>query len=328
MREVRHSSICLYLGMLAILASVSGASAQQPYPAKPVRVIVPYPAGGVVELFARAVTDEISRRWSQPFIIEPHPGASASIGTLAALNHEPDGHTWLIGGASLIANPLLFKSARWDPVRDFAGVGVAGSTPMVFVVTDKLPAKSLGDAIDLAKAAPGRLAAATMFGSSSHFNLEMLKQAASVQFLTVPYKGAPPIVADLVNGSVQVSMLPLAVALPHAQSGRIRALAVAAWTRSPLYPNVPTFAEAGFAQAAFVSTYIFVVPRATPAAVVARINAGINEALKSPATRTRVLALGSEVAMPMSPAEIDAMIKSDYDRYAALIRRAGIRIED
>ena len=313
----------------ALLATTiaPAALAQQAYPAKPIRVIVPYPAGGVVDLFARAVTDQLARRWSQTFIMDARPGASASIGTQAALQSEPDGYTWLVGGSSLIANPLLFKSSRWDPARDFAGLGVAGFAPTVLVVTDKLAAKSLREVVELARGKPDAVSAATMSGSAPHLSLEMLKQSADVRFLMVAYKGAPPIVADLVNGSVQISILPLTVALPQVQTGRIRALAVAANARSPLYPEVPTFAEAGFGDAVLVSWYVFVVPRATPVAVVRQINAEINEVLKMPEVRERLAKIGGEVARPMAPAEIDQMIKADYDKFAGLIKRGNITVD-
>ena len=303
------------------------AFAQQPYPSRPIRVIVPYPAGGVVDLFARAITDQLSKRWSQPFIIDSRPGASASIGTQAALQSEPDGYTWLIGGSSLIANPLLFKSAHWDPVRDFAGVGVSGFSPQALVVGDKVPARTLRDVVEMAKARPGMVSAATMNGSSAHFNLEVLKQTADVQFLMVAYKGAPPIVADLVNGSVQISILPLMIALPQFQSGRLKALAIAGASRSPLFPDVPTFAEAGFPDAALVPWYVFVVPRATPTAIVRQINAEINEVLKMPEVRERLIKIGGEVARPMSPAEIDQLIKADYDKFSTLIKRGNITVD-
>ena len=281
----------------------------------------------MVDLFARAVTDHLAKRWPQPFIIDSRPGASASIGTQAALQSEPDGYTWLIGGSSLIANPLLFKSSRWDPVKDFAALGVAGYAPMVLVVTDKLPAKSLRDVVELARAKPDAVSAATMSGSAPHFSLELLKQSADLRLLMVAYKGAPPIVADLVNGSVQMSILPLTVALPQVQTGRIRALAISAGSRSPLYPEVPTFAEAGFPEAVLVSWYVFVAPRATPPAIVRQINAEINEVLKLPEVRERLLKLGGEVARPMAPAEIDQLIKADYEKFSVLIKRGNITVD-
>lgn len=319
-------SMRLFIAMLAAVAIISPALSQNAYPSKPIRVIVPYPAGGVADLFARVVTDAIAKRWPQPFIVESRPGASTNIGTLAVRQSKPDGYTWLLAGPSFTANPSLYKGATWNPARDFAGVGVAGYSPLVLVANEKLPAKTLRDVVELAKAKPGTVSAGTMNGSSGQFLLEALKYASGAEFLMAPYGGVPPIVTDLVNGSVQISTFPLPVALAQVQSGRIRAIAIASGTRSPLLPEVPTFAEAGFREAALVPWYGFVVPRATPAAIVKQINDEINEALKSPELRERLLKLGGEAARPMTPAVIDLLIKSDSEKYSALIKRSNITV--
>jgi len=324
---MNRRSVLSFLAGIGAFAVAGAVLAQSTYPTKPVRVIVPYPAGGVVDLFARAVTETIAKHWSQPIIVEARPGASSNLGTQAVMRSEPDGYTWLMAGPGLTANPSLFKNAGWNPVRDFAGAGVAGYSPLLLVVTDKLPAKTLRDVVELARAQPGTISAGTMNGSSGQFILEALKYSAKVEFLTVPYKGAPSIVADLVNGTVQVTTLPLTVALAHVQSGRLRAVAIAAESRSPLLPEVPTFAEAGYPEGTVVPWYGFVVPRATPPAIVRRINEEINEALKSPEVRERILKMGGEVARPMTPADVDLLIKSDTEKYSALIRRGNITAE-
>lgn len=315
------------LAALACVACTVPALAQPAFPAKPIRVIVPYPAGGVVDLYARAVTEQLAKRWSQPIIIDARPGASSNVGTVAVAQSEPDGYTWLMAGPGLTANPWLFKNVGWDPAKDFVGVGVAGTAPQVLVVGEKHPARSVRDLIALAKQKPGTVTAGTMNGSSSHFVLEALKQAADVDLLLVPYKGAPPIVSDVVGGTVQAASLPLAVVLPMVQVGRLRILAIAASTRSPLIPDVPTFAEEGFAEGAIVPWYGFVLPRATPERIVRQINVEISDVLKSPEVRARLQKLGGDAGHPMTPGEMDQLIKADSSQYSALVKRGNIKPE-
>ena len=312
--------------MLTALAFVSPALSQDAYPSRPIRVIVPYPAGGVVDLFARVVTDAMAKRWSQPIVVEVRPGAGTNIGTLAALQSKPDGYTWLIAGPSFIANPSMSPSATWDPVKDFAGVGVIGRAPLILAATEKLPVKTLRELVDLAKSKPGMISSGTMNGSSGQFVVEELKRAAGVDFLMVPYAGVPPIMADLVGGNVQISTLTMPLALPYVGSGKIKMLAIASDTRSTLFPDVPTVGEAGFPAAAIVPWYGFVVPRGTPAAIVKQINAEINEVLKSPDVQARILKLGGEVERSMTPDAVDELIKSDLQKYSALIKRSNIKV--
>lgn len=315
----------------ALLATALAAvtQAQTAFPAKPIRVIVPYPAGGVLDQFARIVTEQIAKKWPQPFIIDARPGASASLGTMAVKNAEPDGYTWLfVAGSALAANPVLFKSgSTWDPVKDFAGVGNVSYASLMLVVNEKVPAKTLREVVDMAKARPGTVSAGTMLGSSAQFNLEALSHAADARLLMVPYKGAPPALQDLVGGSLQLSMLPPVIALPQVQSGRIRAVAFAGVKRSALFPDVPTFAEAGYPDGAVVPWYGFAVPRATPPAILRLINAEINEALKSPEVRERLTKAGGEVPAPMSLEDMDRLIRADTIKYADLIKRANITAE-
>ena len=323
---MRHLTTRFFAVLLTAVAIASPALSQSAYPSKPIRVIVPYPAGGVVDLFARVVSNAMAKRWSQSIVVEPRPGASSNIGTLAALRSEPDGYTWLLVGPSFTANPSLSKDAAWDPMKDFIGLGVVGYSPMIIVATEKLPVKTLRDVVELAKAKPKEMTAGTMNGSSSQFLLEALKHSSGAEFLMVPYAGAPPIVADLINGNVQITGLPLSVALPQIQSGRIKAIASGSATRSPLLPDVPTFAEAGYAEAALIPWYGFVAPRGTPANIVQHINNEMNEVLKMPEVREQLLKLGAELVRPMTSADVDQLIKSDSERYSTLIKRANIKV--
>lgn len=323
---MKHLTTRFFAVLLTAVAIASPALSQSAYPSKPIRVIVPYPAGGVVDLFARAVTNAMAKRWSQPIVVEPRPGASSNIGTLAALRSEPNGYTWLMVGPSFTANPSLSNDAAWNPMKDFIGLGVVGYSPMIIVATEKLPVKTLRDVVELAKAKPKEITAGTMNGSSSQFLLEALKHESGAEFLMVPYAGAPPIVADLINGNVQITGLPLTVALAHIQSGRIKAIASGSASRSSLLPDVPTFAEAGYAEAALIPWYGFVAPRGTPAAIVHQINNEMNEVLKLTEVREQLLKLGAELVRPMTSADVDQLIKSDFERYSTLIKRANIKV--
>ena len=323
---MKHLTTRFFAVLLTAVAIASPALSQSAYPSKPIRVIVPYPAGGVVDLFARAVTNAMAKRWSQPIVVEPRPGASSNIGTLAALRSEPNGYTWLMVGPSFTANPSLSNDAAWNPMKDFIGLGVVGYSPMIIVATEKLPVKTLRDVVELAKAKPKEITAVAMNGSSSQFLLEALKHESGAEFLMVPYAGAPPIVADLINGNVQITGLPLTVALAHIQSGRIKAIASGSASRSSLLPDVQTFAEAGYAEAALIPWYGFVAPRGTPAAIVHQINNEMNEVLKLTEVREQLLKLGAELVRPMTSADVDQLIKSDFERYSTLIKRANIKV--
>jgi len=320
----------MFAAALTSVVFTGVALAQQGYPSKPIRVIIPYPAGGVVDAFARVVTENIARRTPQySFIVENRPGASGNIGTQAVHNSPPDGYTWLFtASSSLTANPVLYKNAGWDAVKDFAGVGNVGYASLVLAVNDKVPVKTLRELTNLAQQKPGSVAAGIMYGSSAQFTLEALSQAANFKFLMVPYKGAPPALLDLLGGNLQVGMVPPPLAQPYVRTGQIRPLAVAGAKRSSLLPDVPTFAEAGFPQGAvIVPWYGFMVLRKTPPAVIKQINAEISESLKSADVQEKLLSLGGELSGPMTTEEIDRLIKADTANYASLIKSANITVE-
>lgn len=315
---------------LASMACTGIALAQSSYPSKPIRVIVPYPAGGIVDAFARVVTDNIAKRSpAYSFVVENRVGASGNIGTQAARNSPADGYTWLFtASSSLAANPVLYKNAGWDAVKDFTGVGNVGYASLVLSVNARSPARTVRELVDLARLKPASVTAGIMYGSSAQFTLEALSQAASFKLLMVPYKGAPPALLDLLGGNLEVGMLPPPIAQPYVRTGQVRPLAIAGAKRSSLLPDVPTFAEAGFPQGAvIVPWYGFLVPRKTPPAVIKQINAEIGESLTTPDVRERLLALGGELAVPMTVEQIDRLIKSDTENYAALIKSANITVE-
>ena len=295
------------------------------FPTRAVRVIVPYPAGGVVDLFARSVTDSLAARWKQPVVVEAQPGADTQIATNNVLRSEPDGYTMLVSGPALMAAPALYPHVKWDATRDFVGVGIIGYSPNVFVVNPKLPARTIQELVDYAKAHPGEVTMGSNAGASTYFNQEALKLATGIKLLSVPYKGAPPIAQDMIGGNVMFAVLPGIVAAPFTQTGQLRALAVVSEKRVDMFPGVPTAAEAGYPEANVGPWYGFVVPRKTPPDVVRAINEAINAALKEDAVKDRLAKIGSIVAEPMTPEAIDAVIAADGEKLVRIIRESNIK---
>lgn len=311
-----------------LIAAVAGTAAAQGYPSKPVRVIVPYPAGGIVEIIARAVVDKVAANWNNPILVEARPGANGSIGTDGVAKSAPDGHTWLLATLSHTTNPSLQKDVPWHPTRDFAGAAMLATVPALAVVPASLPANSLLEFVALAKNHPGKynyLMPGT--GTSMHLNSEALKLAAGIDVVAVPYKGLPPAVPDLLSGTLSFGLLSIPLAAPHIKAGKLRALAIASPERSAQFPEVPTFAEAGFPDAQVVSWFAILLPAKTPGEIVARVNQEIGKALRDPDVVRRLENAGANVAAPLSAQEVDAMLKREVARWAQFVRDAKIQAQ-
>jgi len=310
-------------GMLAFCA---GTAIAQPYPSKPVRVIVPYPTGGIVDLLARAVTEKIAAGWGQPILVEGRPGADSNLGTDAVAKSAPDGYTWLMTGPAVLSNPSIYGTLPWSPLRDFQGVGVAVWNLNVAVVPATLPVNTLQEFVAYAKARPGQLNFGNPgTGSSNHLSTELFFQVADIKLVNIGYKGQPPAIPDLINGQLQFKVVALGLAAPHVKSGRLKALAAFSPQRLKQLPEVPTVAEAGYPEAGLVPWYGIYVPAATPKDVVARINSEINKALASPDVQERIEKIGGLPGPVKTPDEIQAMMKSDFERWGKVVRAAGIK---
>jgi tripartite-type tricarboxylate transporter receptor subunit TctC len=311
--------------LLTLAATAAGA---QGYPSKPVRLIVPYPAGGIVEIIARAVVEKVAANWNNPIIVEAKPGANGSIGTDTVAKSAPDGYTWLLATLSHTSNPSLHKDIPWHPTGDFAGAAVLATVPALAVVPASLPATSLLEFVALAKSHPGKfnyLMPGT--GSSMHLNSELLKLSAGIDVVAVPYKGLPPAVPDLLSGALSFGLLSEPIAAPHIKAGKLRALAIASPTRSAQFPDVPTFAEAGFPEAQVVSWFAILVPAKTPRAIVASVNQELDGALRDPEVVRRLEGAGANVAAPAKPEEVDAMLKKEVARWAKFVKDARIEAQ-
>jgi tripartite-type tricarboxylate transporter receptor subunit TctC len=303
------------------------AAQAQGFPTKPLRIIVPFPAGGIVDLMARTLNEKLAAGLGQPVLVEARTGANGSLGTEAVARSDPDGHTLVLATLSHVTSPALMKTT-WHPVKDFAGVAIMGHVANVAVVHPDLPAKTLREFVDYAKARPGKLNYINGgVGTSQTMSTELLKRNVGIDLVAIGYKGFPPAIPDILAGQVQFAFIPFGVAAPHVASGRLRALAVAAPSRSKQFPDVPTMAEAGFADSQVISWYAYLVPAATPRAVVARLNAEFAKALADPEVIARIEKIGGEPLPAGKPEDVDAMIAKESERWTKLVQATGMKIE-
>ena len=314
------------LGAATAFALTPGARAQA-YPNKPLRILVPFPAGGIVDIVTRALADPMQADLGQTVVVEPKPGGNSTLATAMIPQLPADGYNSVMATISHVVVPHL-QSVPYDPLTDFQPVALATVATSVATVNPSLPVRTLKELVDYAKANPGKLNYLNPGnGTSLHLSTELLKNQYKVDITPVPYRGVPPGVPDLLEGRLQVGWLPGPLAIQHVQNGKLRALAVLADKRLATLPDVPTFAEAGFADAQVVSWYVIAVRAGTPAPIVERLHASALKALQDPATRDRLTKAGCEVPPPLSPAEVLAMWKADYARYGKLVKEAGIKAE-
>ena len=300
----------------------------QDYPKRPVRLIVPFPPGGGNDIVARAVAQELAKSLGQPFVVENKPGAGGAIGAELAARSPADGYTLFLGGVgSHVVNPSLHAKLSYDPISDFAPVTLIASAPSVLVVNPSLQATSVAEFTALAKANPGKLNyASNGNGSSAQLAAVLYESMAGVRMMHVPYKGVAAALVDVMSGEVQLMFGTLVAIIPHIKAGRLRALAVTGKRRSPLLPDVPTLAESGLPGYEAGSWYGILAPAGTPGAIVARLNAEINNAIRQPEIRERLAAEGAEL-IGGSPDDFASHIGTELSRMKKLVRDAGIRME-
>ncbi|HYC45272.1 MAG TPA: tripartite tricarboxylate transporter substrate binding protein [Burkholderiales bacterium] len=311
----------------ALLVLSSGSAAAQQYPAKPVRFVVPYPAGGVNDLGARALGQRMAAALGQPWIVDNRPGRGGNIGTDFVAKAPPDGYTLVHGGmGSLTLGPFLTK-LPYDTLRDFAPVTLTARAPNVIAVHPSLPVRSVKELIALAQARPGALNYATPgVGSTPHLTAALFVSMTSVRMVHIPYKGGAPAAIDLVAGQVPIGFGPIASFLPHIASGRVRGLAVTALQRSPLMPDTPTVSEAGLAGFEMSPWFGVLAPAGTPQDVIARLNSELVRILRAPDFATQLAAHGVD-ATHSTPDEFGAVLRSDLQKWGKVIREAGIKGE-
>jgi tripartite-type tricarboxylate transporter receptor subunit TctC len=314
--------------LVVLLALFSLNVLGQPYPAKPVRVIVPYPPGGGNDILGRLFAARLSERMGQSFVVENRPGAGTMIGTEAAAKSTPDGYTILLSSIATHAlSPNLYSRVPYDPIKDFAPITLLGIAPTVMVINKDVAAKDLRELIAMAKAKPGELAYASGGnGTPPHINAEVFKAVAGVDLLHVAYKGGGPALADLAAGRVHVMLDTAASAMSHVRTGRLRALAISAPKRSAEYPDLPTFAEAGLPAYDTNAWYSMHAPAGTPTEIVQKLNAQLAAILKEPQIAERFKQLSTE-PVGNSPEQFAAFVKAELDKYARIIKAAGIKLD-
>ncbi len=318
--------------MAKIIVAIAGIlfamqSTAQTFPSKPLRIIVPFPAGGIVDLMARSINEKLAAGLGQPVLVETRPGANASLGTEAVVKSEPDGHTLLMATLSTVTTPALSKTT-WQPTRDLAGVAMMGHVANVALVHPSLPAQNLKEIVDYARTRPGQLNYINAgIGTSPTMAMELFKKNTGIFVVGIGYRGFPPAIPDMLAGQIQFSFMPFGVAAPHVRAGKLRLLAIAAPARNRQFPEAPTMAEAGFGDSQVISWYAFMVAAGTPRALIARLNAEFTKALADPEVLARIEKIGGDPLPAGKPEEVDAMVARELDRWTKLVQAQGLKIE-
>ncbi len=320
-------SECL-LTSAALVAAVSGSLMAQGYPAKPVRVIVPFAAGGNVDLVARGVAQRLSENIGQQVIVDNRPGASALVGTHLVAKAAPDGYTLLAMANTFAVVPSIMSNPGYDPLKDFAGVSQTCLVPQVLVVNPALPARSVKQLIALAKARPGELSYASAgTGGTGHMAAELFSRHAGLKMLHVPYKGNAQAIVDVISGQVTMMFDQVSTSTPHINAGKLRGVAVTSLKRSPLLPDLPTIDESGMRGFEDITFNGLVAPAGTPREILMRLNAEVAKAIAAPELRQRFIQQGVELAGSASPDDFMAYIRAEFVKKAKLAREVGIKIE-
>jgi tripartite-type tricarboxylate transporter receptor subunit TctC len=299
----------------------------QSYPTKPVHVIVPFTAGSATDILARSFGQKLSEMWGQPVVVENRPGAGGTIGAAVVAKSAADGYTLLVHSAAHAYNPSIYPNLSYDTVKDFVEIVPLAGQPNVLIVAPSLGVKSVVELIALAKQKPGQLnfgSAGT--GSGTHINAEKFKLAAGIDVVHIPYKGTPEALNDTLAGRVTYFFSPISAALPNVREGKLVALGVSTAKRSSALPNGPTVAESGLPGFDYNLWVGLFAPAGTPAELVDKINKDVARALQAPDIKERLANLGAE-AMPMSPAEFKAFVRTEIDESAKVIKAAGIKAQ-
>ena len=318
----------LLVGLLASLPLISVKAQNENWPAKPIRTVVPFPAGGGTDIVARSVTQKIAGSTKWTFVIENKPGAGGNLGIDTAAKAQADGYTLVIGQTSNLAiNPTLYSKLPYDPVRDLTPIGLIGNAPLVLVVATDSPFKTLADVVRAAKAQPGTINYATSGnGMVAHLATELLQKEAAIKLTHIPYRGATQGINDLIGGQVQLYMSSVPTLIGQIKSGKLRALAVTAALRTDDLPQTPTIAESGYKGFEAVTWFGLLGPAKLPAAVVSSANAELNKALNSSDLRKKLEDQGLNVT-PSSSEEFGKLIRQDIAKWASVVRDSGAKVD-
>jgi tripartite-type tricarboxylate transporter receptor subunit TctC len=319
MRATLHAVLVAATVLLAVPASSA-------YPERPVRIVVPFPAGGAADLLARRMAVKMAEAWKQPVVVENKPGAAAALGAELVARSAPDGYTLLLGTSSSHSVGPAFQRLSYDPIRDFAPVTQVTQSPLAIALHPAVPVDSVKELVDYARAHPGRLNFASWGnGSASHLAAELFKSMARIDIVHVPYKGSPPALTDLMAGQVQLTFDNLSSLLPHVRSGKLKVIAVTTETRVPQAPEVPTVAETlpGYAAVGWFGLF---APAGTPGEIVAQANAQAVRALKAPEVEKALSDMGMQVVAD-SPGRFAETVRSELEKWSAVVKSSGARPE-
>ncbi len=318
------------LAMSVLVAFPAFAQTANPanFPDHPIKVVVPFPPGGSADIFGRLVADGLKSSLGQASIVENRPGAGANIGTEYVAKAPPDGYTLLLQANNHVSNPSFYLKLPYDPVKDFEPVTLVGSVPLMLTVNSSSPAKNFKEFIEWARTKPGGITYGSGgIGTPHHLAAELLQSMTGVKMLHVPYKGAAQLVPALLAGEVDCAIWPVNSVVPFIKTGKLRAIAVSASTRSSILPDIPTIAEAGPLPGYSLELWLGVLaPAGTPKPIVAKLNAEINKMLKEPATKERLAPIGIEPG-GSTPEQFAEVIRNDLVKYAKIAKDAGIKPE-
>ena len=304
---------------------VAGQVLAQAYPNKPIKVVVGYAAGGAVDVVARTIGQSLSASMGQPVLVENKPGAGTNIAVKPVISAEPDGYTLMMAANALAANMALYQPMPFDAERDLVPVSFVGRVPVVIAANPNVPYANVKQLIDAAKGKPNSIAFGSPGnGSTPHMAIELFARAAGIDLQHVPYRGGSPAITDTIGGQIPLVAVNALEVLPHAKSGKLKVLAVLSPNRSPIFPDVPTIAESGFAGFEASVWYGLVAPAATPKAIVAKLHDEVQKALQTKEVRERMNAVGGEV-VPGSAEMFGNLIRAERQRYTKLVKEANIQ---
>jgi tripartite-type tricarboxylate transporter receptor subunit TctC len=321
-------AMALLLSMAIWLALGVAPASAQPYPNKPIRMIIGFPPGGGTDIAGRLVGGALQSALAQPVVIENRPGANGLIAMDLLAKSPPDGYTISMGaGGPLTINPLIMKNVPYDPIKDIASVGMVSANVLALLVHPSLPAKSVQELIALLKAKPdGYSYASSSIGSPHHLTMELFKSLTGTRAIHVPYKGSADVVKDMIGGQVLLAFETLSVVLPHVNAGRLRLIAVTSAKRSQLASGAPTVAESGLPGFQSFSWYGVIAPAGTPASIIERLNGEIRKAVATPEVRQKLAELGAE-PLGGTAAEMDVFIRAELAKWGRVIKDAGIKLD-
>jgi tripartite-type tricarboxylate transporter receptor subunit TctC len=313
------------LALILMLAPVP-ASTQDAYPSRPVKIVIAFPVGGLLDTVSRIVGEKLSGLLGQQFVVEARPGAGGTLATAAVAKSEPDGYTLMMINDNHALNPSVFRNMPYDSVKDFAPIGFVGATPLILVANGALPVHSVKDLVEAAKQKPGTITYGSVgVGSASHLAGEMLAGTADIKWQHVPYRGGAPALNDLLAGHVNAMFMSPVVSLQHIQAKKLTALALAAPIRLELLPDIPTMAETGYPVDA---SYWFglVAPAGTPPVVLARLEKALVDVLATPEVRKRLSEMGA-IVQPLDGKQFGDYIRAEIAKWAGIVSKAGVKPE-